>query len=82
MLLSGRTAQPSALTPLAIINDCLDQLEKLAAANLKGGVCQGEKWGGELQLRRLAVVAKQVHQRCCYVYVPLPKHSYLSCCSL
>lgn len=43
MLLSGRTAQPSALTPLAIINDCLDQLEKLAAANLKGGVFQGEQ---------------------------------------
>lgn len=42
MLVAGKTAQPAALTPLTIINEGFEQLEKLAAANLKGGVFQGE----------------------------------------
>lgn len=41
MLVGGKTAQPAALTPLGIINEGLEQLEKLTAANLKGGVFQG-----------------------------------------
>lgn len=41
MLIAGKTAQPATLTPLSIINEGLDQLEKLLAANLKGGVFQG-----------------------------------------
>jgi hypothetical protein len=48
MLLAGKTAQPAALTPLCVISEGLEQLEKLAAANLKGGVFQGlcaSGWG-------------------------------------
>lgn len=41
MLIAAKTAQPAALTPLAFINEGLEQMEKLAAANLKGGVFQG-----------------------------------------
>lgn len=41
MLLAAKTAQPSALTPLSIINEGLEHLEKLTAANLKAGVFQG-----------------------------------------
>jgi hypothetical protein len=41
MLVGGKTAQPAALTPLGIINEGLEQLEKLTAANFKGGVFQG-----------------------------------------
>lgn len=41
MLMAAKTAQPAALTPLAFINEGLEQMEKLAAANLKGGVFQG-----------------------------------------
>lgn len=46
MLLAGKTAQPAALTPLCVINEGMEQLEKLAAANLKGGVFQGLCMGG------------------------------------
>lgn len=41
MLIAAKTAQPAALTPLAIILEGLEQLEKLTAANLKAGVFQG-----------------------------------------
>jgi hypothetical protein len=49
MLVAGKTAQPAAMTPLAIINEGFEQLEKLAAANLRGGVFQGALEGGEAQ---------------------------------
>jgi hypothetical protein len=57
MLMAGKTAQPAAMTPLAIINEGFEQLEKLAVANLKGGVFQGVHAGMGLDHQPQAAAA-------------------------
>lgn len=41
-LLTGtKTAQPGAAAPMAYVDECLGQIERILAGNLKAGVVQG-----------------------------------------
>lgn len=67
MLISSKTAQPAAAIPLSIMEEGLGQLERLAAANLKGGVFQGKWWragvtgGWECQCASVCLTGCQQH---------------------
>jgi hypothetical protein len=71
MLMSSKTAQPAAATPLALMEEVMAQLEKLAGANLKGGVFQGGQGCCAACWVWVDAQSQPVRDACCDVHKPV-----------